>query len=189
MTTRSLSGSLIPKLMDIARESFESGDIEDDPASKCVVSVGHEKFTHKASEVGKVNPPKFEKCEDMVNLTFLNDASVFWNLKTHYQVKLIHTYSCPFVVVVNPYKRYPLYTHRCSKIYLGKRRNEAPPHLWVVAKTAYRGMLQNSKDQAMLITGESGAGKTENTKKVITYLAIVATSSGKKVEKKVSLED
>ncbi len=61
MTTRSLSGSLIPKLMDIAREFFESGDIEDDPASKCVVSVGHEKITHKASEVGKVNSPKFEK--------------------------------------------------------------------------------------------------------------------------------
>ena len=45
---------------------LESGDLED-PASKCVVVVGHEKFTHKASEVGKVNPPKFEKCEDMVN--------------------------------------------------------------------------------------------------------------------------
>jgi len=167
---------------------LESGDLED-PASKCVVAVGHEKFTHKAAEVGKVNPPKFEKCEDMVNLTFLNDASVFWNLKTRYQAKLIHTYSGLFVVVVNPYKRYPLYTHRVCKIYLGKRRNEVPPHLWAIAETAYRNMLQNTKDNAMLITGESGAGKTENTKKVITYLAMVATGSGKKVEKKVSLED
>merc|ERR1712214_230028 len=167
---------------------LESGDLED-PASKCVVSVGHEKFTLKAGEVGKVNPPKFEKCEDMVNLTFLNDASVFWNLKTRYQAKMIHTYSGLFVVVVNPYKRYPLYTHRCAKIYLGKRRNECPPHLWAIAETAYRGMLNNTKNQAMLITGESGAGKTENTKKVITYLAMVATGSGKKSEKKVSLED
>jgi len=167
---------------------LESGDLED-PASKCVVAVGHEKFTHKGSEVGRVNPPKFEKCEDMVNLTFLNDASVFWNLKTRYQAKMIHTYSGLFVVVVNPYKRYPLYTHRVAKIYLGKRRNEVPPHLWAIAETAYRGMLNNKKDQAMLITGESGAGKTENTKKVITYLAMVATGSGKKAEKKVSLED
>merc|ERR1711874_953182 len=145
--------------------------------------------THKGSEVGKVNPPKFEKCEDMVNLTFLNDASVFWNLKTRYQAKMIHTYSGLFVVVVNPYKRYPLYTHRVCKIYLGKRRNEVPPHLWAIAECAYRNMLGNKKDNAMLITGESGAGKTENTKKVITYLAMVATGSGKKVEKKVSLED
>merc|ERR1712198_75047 len=148
-----------------------------------------EKFTHKAAEVGKVNPPKFEKCEDMVNLTFLNDASVFWNLKTRYQAKLIHTYSGLFVVVVNPYKRYPFYTHRVCKIYLGKRRNEVPPHLWAIAEGAYRDMLTNKKDNAMLITGESGAGKTENTKKVITYLAMVATGSGKKSEKKVSLED
>merc|ERR1719167_2073705 len=177
-----------PKTGGYREGLLESGDLED-PASKCVVAVGHEKFTHKAAEVGRVNPPKFEKCEDMVNLTFLNDASVFWNLKTHYQAKMIHTYSGLFVVVVNPYKRYPLYTHRCSKIYLGKRRNEAPPHLWSIAETAYRGMLQNTKNQAMLITGESGAGKTENTKKVITYLAMVATGSGKKAEKKVSLED
>ena len=167
---------------------LESGDIED-PASKCVVAVAHEKFTHKAALVGKVNPPKFEKCEDMVNLTFLNDASVYWNLKTRYQAKMIHTYSGLFVVVVNPYKRYPIYTHRVSKIYLGKRRNEVPPHLWSIAETAYRGMLTTQKNQAMLITGESGAGKTENTKKVITYLAMVATGSGKKAEKKVSLED
>merc|ERR1711910_35729 len=177
-----------PKTGGYKEGLLESGDL-DDPASKCVVAVGHEKFTHKAAEVGKVNPPKFEKVEDMVNLTFLNDASVFWNLKTRYQAKLIHTYSGLFVVVVNPYKRYPLYTHRVCKIYLGKRRNEVPPHLWAIAETAYRNMLQNKKNNAMLITGESGAGKTENTKKVITYLAMVATGSGKKVEKKVSLED
>merc|ERR1712142_851499 len=177
-----------PKTGGYREGLLESGDLED-PASKCVVAVGHEKFTHKSPEVGKVNPPKFEKCEDMVNLTFLNDASVFRNLKTRYQAKLIHTYSGLFVVVVNPYKRYPLYTHRVCKIYLGKRRNECPPHLWAIAETAYRNMLQNTKDNAMLITGESGAGKTENTKKAITYLAMVATGSGKKSEKKVSLED
>merc|ERR1719277_63194 len=169
--------------------NFVEGLLESDDGKKAVVMMGHVKGTFKSEEIGQVNPPKFEKCEDMVNLTFLNDASVFWNLKTRYQAKMIHTYSGLFVVVVNPYKRYPLYTHRVCKIYLGKRRNEVPPHLWAIAETAYRNMLSNKKDNAMLITGESGAGKTENTKKVITYLAMVATGSGKKSEKKVSLED
>merc|ERR1712223_795792 len=149
---------------------------------------GHEKKTFKSAEVGQVNPPKFEKCEDMANLTFLNDASVFWNLKVRFCAKLIYTYSGLFCIVVNPYKRYPIYTGTVVKMYLGKRRNEAPPHLWAITETAYRNMLTNSKDQAMLITGESGAGKTENTKKVIAYLAQVA-ASGKKAAKKVSLED
>ena len=124
----------------------------------------------------------------MANLTFLNDASVFHNLKVRYQAKLIYTYSGLFCIVVNPYKRYPIYTPTVVKLYLGKRRNEVPPHLWAITETAYRNMLTNNKDQSMLITGESGAGKTENTKKVISYLAMVA-SSGKKSAKKVSLED
>ena len=146
-----------------------------------------QKKTFKSEEIGQVNPPKFEKCEDMANLTFLNDASVFWNLKSRFQTKLIYTYSGLFCVVVNPYKRFPIYTPSVVKLYLGKRRNEVPPHLWAITETAYRNMLTNGKNQSMLITGESGAGKTENTKKVISYLAMVA-STGKKT-KKVSLED
>ena len=90
--------------------------------------------------------------------------------------------------MVNPYKRFPIYTQTVVKIYKGKRRNECPPHLWAITEEAYRNMLDKSKNQSMLITGESGAGKTENTKKVISYLAMVATT-GKKEEKKVSLED
>merc|ERR1719323_2008379 len=161
----------------------------DNDGTKAVVMCGHEKKTFKSSEIGQVNPPKFEKCEDMANLTYLNDASVFWNLKVRFQAKLIYTYSGLFCIVVNPYKRYPIYTGTVVKMYLGKRRNEVPPHLWAITETAYRNMLTNSKNQSMLITGEAGAGKTENTKKVISYLAMVATSGKKKAAKKVSLED
>merc|ERR1719288_113705 len=161
----------------------------DNDGTKAVVMCGHEKKTFKSSEIGQVNPPKFEKCEDMANLTFLNDASVFWNLKVRFQAKLIYTYSGLFCIVVNPYKRYPIYTGTVVKMYLGKRRNEVPPHLWAITETAYRNMLTNGKDQAMLITGESGAGKTENTKKVISYLAAVAAPKKAAATKKVSLED
>ena len=124
----------------------------------------------------------------MADLTYLNDASVFHNLDVRFKAKLIYTYSGLFCIVVNPYKRYPIYTPTVVKMYLGKRRNEVPPHLWAITETAYRNMLTNIKNQSMLITGESGAGKTENTKKVIAYLAQVA-ASGKKQAKKVSLED
>merc|ERR550539_179718 len=161
--------------------------VEDD-GNKATVMCGHEKKVFKSAEIGQVNPPKFEKVEDMANLTFLNDASVFWNLKVRFQAKMIYTYSGLFCIVVNPYKRYPIYTGTVVKMYLGKRRNEVPPHLWAITENAYSNMKTNGKDQAMLITGESGAGKTENTKKVISYLATVA-ASGKKTGKKVSLED
>merc|ERR1712038_762890 len=160
----------------------EKGDTES------TVMMGHIKKVFKNEELGQINPRKFEKCEDMANLTYLNDASVFHNLEVRYKAKLIYTYSGLFCVVVNPYKRYPIYTPRVVNLYLGKRKNEVPPHLWAVTETAYRNMLSNKKNQSMLITGESGAGKTENTKKVIAYLAMVATSS-KKAGKKVSLED
>merc|ERR1719270_2470500 len=162
--------------------------LESNDGTKAVVMCGHEKKTFKSSEIGQVNPPKFEKCEDMANLTYLNDASVFHNLEVRFQAKMIYTYSGLFCIVVNPYKRYPIYTPTVVKMYLGKRRNEVPPHLWAITETAYANMKTNGKDQAMLITGESGAGKTENTKKVISYLATVA-ASGKKAAKKVSLED
>merc|ERR1711883_16583 len=166
--------------MECMLESIEGG--------KATVQCGHEKKVFKTSEIGQVNPPKFEKIEDMADLTYLNDASVFHNLEVRFKAKLIYTYSGLFCIVVNPYKRYPIYTPTVVKMYLGKRRNEVPPHLWAITETAYRNMLGNLKNQSMLITGESGAGKTENTKKVISYLAQVA-ASGKKQAKKVSLED
>merc|ERR1712241_772073 len=161
----------------------------DNDGTKATVMCGHEKKVFKSEQIGQVNPPKFEKCEDMANLTFLNDASVFWNLKVRFQAKLIYTYSGLFCIVVNPYKRYPIYTGTVVKMYLGKRRNEVPPHLWAITETAYRNMLTNGKDQSMLITGESGAGKTENTKKVISYLAAVAAPKKASATKKVALED
>ena len=76
-------------------------------------------------------------------------------------------------------------------LYRGKKKNEVPPHLYSIADTAYQNMLRDRENQSMLITGESGAGKTENTKKVIQYLAFVAASGAPKKDdgKQVSLED
>ncbi|XP_011883416.1 PREDICTED: myosin heavy chain, muscle isoform X16 [Vollenhovia emeryi] len=162
-----------------------------------VVSVGlpgGETKDFKKDQLQQVNPPKYEKCEDMSNLTYLNDASVLHNLKQRYYAKLIYTYSGLFCVAINPYKRFPVYTSRCAKLYRGKRRSEVPPHIFAISDGAYVNMLTNSENQSMLITGESGAGKTENTKKVIAYFATVGASTKKEKEepssqKKGSLED
>merc|ERR1712142_904580 len=107
------------------------------------------------------------------------------------QAKLIYTYSGLFCIVINPYKRYPIYTNRAVKIYQGKRRNEVPPHLFAICDGAYMDMLQAQQNQSMLITGESGAGKTENTKKVLSYFANVGATTSKKDTgvKKPNLED
>uniref|UniRef100_A0A914Q4Q7 Myosin motor domain-containing protein n=1 Tax=Panagrolaimus davidi TaxID=227884 RepID=A0A914Q4Q7_9BILA len=99
------------------------------------------------------------------------------------------TYSGLFCVVINPYKRLPIYTESVCKMYIGKRRTEMPPHLFAVSDEAYRNMVNDHENQSMLITGESGAGKTENTKKVISYFAIVGASQQKKKDAKDSLEE
>ncbi|VDM49700.1 unnamed protein product [Toxocara canis] len=160
-----------------------------------VTSKGNE-ISLKSELVQEMNPPKFEKTEDMSNLTFLNDASVLHNLRARYGCMLIYTYSGLFCVVINPYKRLPIYTESVAAMFMGKRRTEMPPHLFAVSDEAYRNMLQDHENQSMLITGESGAGKTENTKKVIAYFAAVGASQQEVADvklpegkKKVTLED
>uniref|UniRef100_A0A1Q3G4N6 Putative myosin class i heavy chain n=1 Tax=Culex tarsalis TaxID=7177 RepID=A0A1Q3G4N6_CULTA len=174
------------------KEGYLQGEIKATKGDLVTVALpGGETKDFKKDLVGQVNPPKYEKCEDLSNLTYLNDASVLHNLRERYRACLIYTYSGLFCIVINPYKRWPLYTMRAAKMYGGKRRNEVPPHLFAVSDGAYVNMLSNKENQSMLITGESGAGKTENTKKVIAYFATIGASSkkGAEEEKKISLED
>jgi myosin heavy subunit len=123
-----------------------------------------------------VNPAKYDKIEDMANMTYLNEASVLFNLRDRYAVFMIYTYSGLFCVTVNPYKMLPVYGDLMIDCYRGKRKTEMPPHLYSVADNAYSNMCRDRDNQSMLITGESGAGKTVNTKKVIQYFSLVAAS-------------
>jgi len=123
-------------------------------------------------EILECNPPKFEKEEDMSNLSILNRACVLHNLRTRYQVLQIYTYSGLFCICINPYKWLMVYTQIMRDYYRNKRRNEAPPHLYAIADGALQLLEMEHKHQSSLITGESGAGKTENTKKVLQYYAL-----------------
>lgn len=77
------------------------------------------------------------------------------------------------MVFVNPYKKLALYTDEIIRAYKGKKRDDLPPHIFAISDAAYHNMLETGENQSLLITGESGAGKTENTKKVIQYLASI----------------
>ncbi|XP_061627681.1 myosin-9a [Phyllopteryx taeniolatus] len=157
---------------------FEAGSVKEELGEECVVELidSGKKVKINKDDIQKMNPPKFNKVEDMAELTCLNEASVLHNLKERYYSGLIYTYSGLFCVVVNPYKHLPIYSEDIINMYKGKKRHEMPPHIYAITDTAYRSMMQDREDQSILCTGESGAGKTENTKKVIQYLAHVASS-------------
>ncbi|XP_051994402.1 myosin-11-like [Xyrauchen texanus] len=159
------------------REGYESASIKEENVNELVVELDNgRKVTVNKDDIQKMNPPKFNKVEDMAALTCLNEASVLHNLRERYYSGLIYTYSGLFCVVINPYKMLPIYSEKIIEMYKGKKRHEVPPHIYAITDTAYRNMIQDREDQSVLCTGESGAGKTENTKKVIQYLAVVASS-------------
>ncbi|XP_009873030.1 PREDICTED: myosin-9 isoform X1 [Apaloderma vittatum] len=160
------------------RNGFEAASLKEEVGDEAIVELAEngKKVKVNKDDIQKMNPPKFSKVEDMAELTCLNEASVLHNLKERYYSGLIYTYSGLFCVVINPYKNLPIYSEEIVEMYKGKKRHEMPPHIYAITDTAYRSMMQDREDQSILCTGESGAGKTENTKKVIQYLAHVASS-------------
>ncbi|XP_037646930.1 myosin-9-like isoform X1 [Sebastes umbrosus] len=171
------------------RLGFEAGSVKEERGDECVVELADsaKKIKVNKDDIQKMNPPKFSKVEDMAELTCLNEASVLHNLKERYYSGLIYTYSGLFCVVINPYKFLPIYSEEIVDMYKGKKRHEMPPHIYAITDTAYRSMMQDREDQSILCTGESGAGKTENTKKVIQYLAHVASSHKTKKDQNSSI--
>ncbi|XP_061105897.1 myosin-10 [Conger conger] len=160
------------------KHGFEAASVREERGDEVEVELtdSSRRVTLSREEVQRMNPPRFSKVEDMADLTCLNEASVLHNLRERYYSGLIYTYSGLFCVVINPYKNLPIYTESIVEMYRGKKRHEMPPHIYAISEVAYRSMLQDREDQSILCTGESGAGKTENTKKVIQYLAHVASS-------------
>uniref|UniRef100_A0A8C5BJ68 Myosin motor domain-containing protein n=1 Tax=Gadus morhua TaxID=8049 RepID=A0A8C5BJ68_GADMO len=119
-----------------------------------------------------MNPPKYDKIEDMAMMTHLNEAAVLYNLAERYSAWMIYTYSGLFCATVNPYKWLPVYDQTVVNAYRGKKRMEAPPHIFSVSDNAFQNMLTGF--------GESGAGKTVNTKRVIQYFATISVGGAEK---------
>nr|XP_020665419.1 myosin-6 [Pogona vitticeps] len=176
------------------KEEFVKGKVTSREGGMVTVQTENGKtVTVKEADVHQQNPPKFDKIEDMAMLTFLHEPAVLYNLKERYASWMIYTYSGLFCVTVNPYKWLPVYNAEVVAAYRGKKRSEAPPHIFSISDNAYQYMLTDRENQSVLITGESGAGKTVNTKRVIQYFASIAAIGDRKKESantsKGTLED
>nr|XP_033817678.1 myosin-3 isoform X1 [Geotrypetes seraphini] len=157
------------------KTEYTKGKIKGTEGGKTVVETEDNRTINaKPDDVFPMNPPKFDKIEDMAMLTHLHEPAVLYNLKERYKSWMIYTYSGLFCVTVNPYKWLPVYNPEVVGGYRGKKRQEAPPHIFSISDNAYQFMLTDRENQSILITGESGAGKTVNTKRVIQYFATIA---------------
>ncbi|NXR41683.1 MYH3 protein, partial [Zosterops hypoxanthus] len=132
--------------------------------------------TVKPDDVYAMNPPKFDRVEDVAMLTHLHEPAVLYNLKDRYSSWMIYTYSGLFCITVNPYKWLPVYNPEVVLAYRGKKRQEAPPHIFSISDNAYQFMLTGELFYFDQTWRESGAGKTVNTKRVIQYYATIAAS-------------
>ncbi|CAN0915754.1 XI-2 [Linum grandiflorum] len=145
----------------------------------------------KASSVYPKDP-EFPSCgvDDMTKLAYLHEPGVLQNLKVRYDINEIYTYTGNILIAVNPFRRLPhLYDNHMMDQYKGAAIGELSPHPFAVADTAYRQMINDGISQSILVSGESGAGKTESTKSLMRYLAFMggraADDGGRSVEQQV----
>lgn len=120
------------------------------------------------------NPPILEATEDLTSLSYLNEPAVLHAIRVRYSQLNIYTYSGIVLIATNPFQKVDqLYSSDIIQAYSGKSRGELEPHLFAIAEDAYRRMKEDDKNQTIVVSGESGAGKTVSAKYIMRYFASV----------------
>ncbi|ORZ05110.1 P-loop containing nucleoside triphosphate hydrolase protein, partial [Absidia repens] len=117
------------------------------------------------------NPTKLESTDDLTSLSYLNEPSVLHTIRTRYEQQIIYTYSGIVLIATNPFARVSLYDPEIIQQYSGSRRGDLDPHLFAIAEDAYRCMIRQQQNQTIIVSGESGAGKTVSAKYIMRYFA------------------
>ncbi|KAG1252686.1 hypothetical protein G6F68_011676 [Rhizopus microsporus] len=152
-------------------------------------------FEAKRAELAQValpplrNPPKMENTDDLTNLSYLNEPSVLQTIKTRYDQHHIYTYSGIVLIAANPFARVSMYEPEMIQKYSGSRREELEPHLFAIAEDAYRCMIRDNKNQTIIVSGESGAGKTVSAKYIMRYFATADDTSTTGAESMTEVEE
>ncbi|NXY58141.1 MY18A protein, partial [Callaeas wilsoni] len=151
------------------------------PEGKVKVKLDHDGAVLEVEEddVEKANPPSCDRVEDLASLLYLNESSTLHTLRQRYGGNLLHTYAGPTMVIINPLSSPSMYSEKVMHMFKGCRREDTSPHIYAVAQAAYRSMLMSRQDQAIVLLGTSGSGKTTNCQHLVQYLATIAGSTGK----------
>uniref|UniRef100_A0A672S5Q9 Myosin VIIA n=1 Tax=Sinocyclocheilus grahami TaxID=75366 RepID=A0A672S5Q9_SINGR len=134
----------------------------------------HRISLQNATNIKPMHSTSIHGVEDMIRLGDLNEAGILRNLLIRYNDRVIYTYTGSILTAVNPYQLLPIYTPDQIRLYTNKRIGEMPPHIFGIADNCYFSMQRNNKDQCCIISGESGAGKTESTKLILQFLAAIS---------------
>jgi myosin heavy subunit len=153
----------------LVRMVVPAGASADDP---CRQSAGRERSVPRA-EVFEVNGRDQDGVADCTELMNLSEATMLHNLRARYNQDQIYTYTGTILIAVNPYKRLPIYGSAAMEQYKGKSIGTEEPHPFAIADDAWRSMRASGKSQAIIISGESGAGKTETAKVCMQYVSAV----------------
>ncbi|NXL56816.1 MY18A protein, partial [Chordeiles acutipennis] len=175
------------KVWLVHRDGFSLGDQlrpEENsplPEGKVKVKLDHDGTVLEVDEddVEKANPPSCDRVEDLASLLYLNESSVLHTLRQRYGGNLLHTYAGPTMVIINPLSSPSMYSEKVMHMFKGCRREDTSPHIYAVAQNAYRSMLMSRQDQAIVLLGASGSGKTTNCQYLVQYLATIAGSTSK----------
>ncbi|EGW01186.1 Myosin-VI [Cricetulus griseus] len=155
-------------------DGFQMGNIVDIGPDSLTIEPLNQKGKTFLALINQVFPAEEDSkkdVEDNCSLMYLNEATLLHNVKVRYSKDRIYTYVANILIAVNPYFDIPkIYTSDTIKSYQGKSLGTMPPHVFAIADKAFRDMKVLKMSQSIIVSGESGAGKTENTKFVLRYL-------------------
>ncbi|XP_076454167.1 myosin-VIIa-like isoform X2 [Babylonia areolata] len=148
--------------------------LSDSGRIRLVDDDGREHWVDGWRQMRHMHVTSVDGVEDMISLGDLNESGILRNLFIRYMDHLIYTYTGSILVAVNPYELLGIYTAEQIQLYRNKKIGELPPHIFAIADNAYSSMKRYQHDQCVIISGESGAGKTESTKLILQFLAAVS---------------
>ncbi|XP_077018383.1 unconventional myosin-VI isoform X1 [Tamandua tetradactyla] len=155
-------------------DGFQMGNIVDIGPDSLTIEPLNQKgkiFLALINQVFSAEEDSKKDVEDNCSLMYLNEATLLHNIKVRYSKDRIYTYVANILIAVNPYFDIPkIYSSETIKSYQGKSLGTMPPHVFAIADKAFRDMKVLKMSQSIIVSGESGAGKTENTKFVLRYL-------------------